>query len=144
MSILISLQTDLLATHPAISAESQLTSDEILVVSHTSDAAPRLESVSKSTQYEVSTGVACVISRIADAPYSYAEFILASDVKQIAIENINGRLWRTQWDFFAEFLEKGVIRSARLFGGLLHRESDVEIATNCCQAILQASPPLTT
>ena len=38
---------------------------------------------------------------------------------------------------FADFLEKGVIRRARVHAAVLPRENDVELAIECCRAIEQ-------
>jgi hypothetical protein len=49
-----------------------------------------------------------------------------------------------QWTLFAEFLEKGVIRRARLHSAFLRREHDLDIAAACCVTIERDSLPLTT
>jgi hypothetical protein len=49
-----------------------------------------------------------------------------------------------QWQLFSEFLEKGVIRRARVHGAFLRREGDVETAAACCDALERESLPLTT
>jgi hypothetical protein len=49
-----------------------------------------------------------------------------------------------EWRLFAEFLEKGVIRRARIHGAIVPRDNDVEIAAACCKAIDGLELPLTT
>ena len=44
----------------------------------------------------------------------------------------------------ADFLEKGVIRRARVHAAVLPRENDVELALECCRAIENRPLPLTT
>ncbi len=48
-----------------------------------------------------------------------------------------------KWELFADFLEKGVIRRARVYGVLLPREDDIELALECCAAVQQIPLPLT-
>ena len=42
-----------------------------------------------------------------------------------------------EWHLFADFLEKGVIRRARVHAALLPRENDFELAVECCRAMEQ-------
>ena len=49
-----------------------------------------------------------------------------------------------EWRLFAEFLEKGVIRRARVHGAIVPRKNDIEIAAACCRAIDGLELPLTT
>jgi hypothetical protein len=49
-----------------------------------------------------------------------------------------------EWRLFGEFLEKGVIRRARLHAAVLPRENDIETAAACCAAIDSLELPLTT
>jgi hypothetical protein len=48
------------------------------------------------------------------------------------------------WRLFGSFLEKGVIRRARLRADLLPREHDVAMATRCLAAFRDSAIPLTT
>ncbi len=54
----------------------------------------------------------------------------------------NGAI-QSQWELFAEFLEKGVIRRARLQSLFVPRENDVQLVAECCQAIEHRPLPLT-
>jgi hypothetical protein len=49
-----------------------------------------------------------------------------------------------EWRLFSEFLEKGVIRRARVHAAILPRQNDLEIAAACCAAIDRLELPLTT
>jgi hypothetical protein len=78
------------------------------------------------------------------APISYVEIVQAADVRQISFGPAGeGRLLAV-WQLFEEFLEKGVIRRARIHGALVPRKNDIEVALACCQEIEQIPLPLTT
>jgi hypothetical protein len=45
---------------------------------------------------------------------------------------------------FSEFLEKGVIRKARVHSAFIERAKDIQIAAACCETIERSALPLTT
>ena len=49
----------------------------------------------------------------------------------------------SKWELFSEFLEKGVIRRARL-QAMFVPEDDVQLVAECCQSIAERPLPLTT
>jgi hypothetical protein len=48
-----------------------------------------------------------------------------------------------EWHLFSDFLEKGVIRRARVYGVLLPRKNDIELALECCSKFERSPLPLT-
>jgi hypothetical protein len=68
----------------------------------------------------------------------------ASDFQSLRIQSDDACNSSARWTLFAEFLEKGVIRRARLHSAFLSRENDLHFAAACCDAIQRDSLPLTT
>jgi hypothetical protein len=68
----------------------------------------------------------------------------ASDFQRLTVEFDSDSGCRTRWELFAEFLEKGVIRRARLQTALLDRQHDLEAAAVCCRRFHERPLPLTT
>lgn len=121
LSLLVSVQTHLLDTCPRIAVTTQLPAEELIQV-----------------------GEGCLLWRLADGELSYAEMMLSSDYRELKIQPGSQRMHSASWELFAEFLEKGVIRKARLKAVLLPRENDVALAKGCYEALSQQPLPLTT
>ena len=66
-----------------------------------------------------------------------------TDFRQLAIDHDKSTIG-SRWQLFGEFLEKGVIRRARLQSLFLPRENDVQLAAEACQSIERRPLPLTT
>jgi hypothetical protein len=143
LSLLVSVQTHLLDTCPRIGIGSQLACTETLSVSAGEGKNIRAELLKSDAAIQTSTGACCIVRRLADVPISYAEIMPASDFRKVAVWRDDGR-WHVEWELFADFLEKGVIRRARLQSAFLPRADDVQLAAACCEAIEQRPLPLTT
>jgi hypothetical protein len=133
MSLLVSVQTPLLDTHPKISVASQIPSSELYLVSVGSDRAITTAGAS-----------CCIVWRLLTAPLSYVEFMPATDFQQVTCSPSTRGTFYAEWHLFSEFLEKGVIRRARVHGALLPRKNDIELAIECCSEFEHSPPPLTT
>jgi hypothetical protein len=141
ISLLVSLQTHLLDTVPQIGVASALDCEELLLVSAGRGARPVVEQIGPSTKIGA-TGDCCIVFRLRDAPLSYVEIVPAGDFHDVRpIETQRGAA--LEWRLFSEFLEKGVIRRARLHAAVLPRENDTENAAACCAAIDSLELPLT-
>jgi hypothetical protein len=143
-SLLVSVQTHLLETWPRISVESNLHSDEVMVVSPQSTGeTSRLLSPGDHVFYP-SASMGCIVMRLAGSKLSYVEIMPPSDYRELRINwNADGPC-HVEWLLFADFLEKGVIWRARLQSLLVPRENDVALANACCRANDQRPLPLTT
>jgi hypothetical protein len=75
---------------------------------------------------------------------SYIEIVLQSDVHAIEFEPTAAEGCFLKWRLFSEFLEKGVIRRARVHAVLLPHAGDTELAIECCLAAGDSPLPLTT
>jgi hypothetical protein len=88
----------------------------------------------------------CLIARLPDGETSYMECVSASDFQQawVSPANEEAKVAKLEWLLFHEFLEKGVIRRARVHMLFLPRENDVLLAAACCRALETRPLPLTT
>ena len=86
----------------------------------------------------------CVLQRLVGGPVSYAEIMPASDFRELTIQYISDGACQTSWELFADFLEKGVIRRARIQSVFMPRNNDQAIALAICKEIDHQRLPLTT
>jgi hypothetical protein len=143
VSLLVSVQTHLLDTVPQIGVESRLPCDETLLVSMSGGARPKATSIDPSQTIRPTNEDCCIVSRVKGLPLSYVEIMPAVDFHAVRLRP-EGNGVAIEWRLFAEFLEKGVIRRARVHSAFLPRENDIEIAAACCNAIDGLELPLTT
>ncbi len=143
LSLLVSVQTHLLDTWPRIGISSQLACNEILYVTSSGGAAEGAESVHNRT-FRPPTGVACILRRLNDVPMSYAEMMPATDFRELTLRRDSQSICHAEWELFGDFLEKGVIRRARLQTAFLSQPNDVQLALASCAAMEQRPLPLTT
>jgi hypothetical protein len=143
-SLLVSVQTHLLDTRPRIAAESRFRCDEIWQLKDGGDGDGSAEQLAPGAAIHCRGRYCCIVRRWNDEPVSYAEIMMANDFRDVAfIRDAPSDECRLKWTLFSEFMEKGVIRRARLVGVFLPRENDVELAANCCEALERAPLPLT-
>ncbi|MEX2316875.1 MAG: hypothetical protein WD669_06975 [Pirellulales bacterium] len=135
LSLIVSVQTDLLDSHPQIRVTTRLAADELI-----EHRALSIEHPASSIEHPAS----CLLWRLAGGKLSYAEIVPESDFRQLTVERDADGVASVHWDLFAEFLEKGVIRRARIQGAFLPRQDDIELAAACCRAIDRRALPLTT
>ncbi|HEX4415619.1 MAG TPA: hypothetical protein VH107_18445 [Lacipirellulaceae bacterium] len=143
MSLLVSVQTQLLDTHPKIIVASAVPSSELYYVSLGGGQAPRIELIKSDPTYGPSGGSCCIVRRLLTAPLSYVEFMPSTDFQQLKCSSGPRGKAFVQWHLFSEFLEKGVIQRARVHGALLPSENDIQMAIECCSAFMNSPLPLT-
>jgi len=141
LSLLISVETHRLDTWPRITVSSKLACRELLEVY---PATGTSESLHANQTIRPSTTSCCVLHRLADLPISYAEIMPANDFRELTVRQVAGGGYQAEWQLFADFLEKGVIRRARLQSAFLPRENEAGLALACCAAMEQRPLPLTT
>jgi hypothetical protein len=142
ISLLVSVQTHLLDTVPQIAVSSALNCDELLLLPLNRGSGPIVEQIEPSKKTISATTDCCIVFRLRDAPLSYVEIMPTGDFHDVRVHETPGGS-ALEWRLFAEFLEKGVIRRARLHAAVLARENDVENAAACCAAIHNLELPLT-
>jgi hypothetical protein len=144
VTVLLSVHTHLLDTWPRISVESNVDTDELLFIRWNGEANHSMEHLNADCSIEAAGVFTCVIHRLAKTALSYAELLPATDFRQLQVWTDEDGTLRTRWNLFAEFLEKGVIRRARVHSAFLSRENDVELARQFCEVVARESLPLTT
>jgi len=143
-SLLVSVQTHLLDTWPRISVSSRLPTDETLQVTTDRGHGASCHPLHDGQELSPSTDACCILRRLTSIPVSYVEFMPASDFCVATVRGDEEVGPQVKWELFAEFLEKGVIRRARLETAFVPRAYDVELAAACCEAIERCALPLTT
>ncbi len=143
MSLLVSVQTHLLDTLPKIVISSEIPSVETHLIAFREDAEAEIVPIESDRTLSPSGAVNCTLRRLHSTPISYAEIVPATDFRQLRFHRSSTGEMSAKWELFADFLEKGVIRRARVYGVLLPREGDIELALECCAAVQQIPLPLT-
>jgi hypothetical protein len=143
-SLLVSVQTHLLDTVPQIAVASQVPCDETLLISVSDGAQPTAMRIDRAQTISSKNEDCCIVWRLKDVPLSYAEIMPAGDFHAVSVRNEGKGAAAFEWRLFDEFLEKGVIRRARVHAAILPRDNDVAIAAACCKAIDGLRLPLTT
>jgi hypothetical protein len=145
LSLLVSIQTNLLDTHPRVCVATELPAAEVLQLS-TGAGCQVNATVLKSQTCSITSDAATtgMLWQLPGGQLSYVEIAEANDFRQLVIERDDRGICRAEWALFAEFLEKGVIRRARLQAAFLPRENDAERAAELCRSLESRPLPLTT
>ena len=143
LSLLVSVQTHLLDTCPRFGVGSHLACSETVQVTAGEGKRLQAQPLTSNGSVPKSAGPCCIVRRLADLPISYAEIMPASDFRNVTVWRDDAGCY-VEWELFADFLEKGVIRRARLQSAFLPRENDLQLAADCCEALEQCRLPLTT
>jgi hypothetical protein len=122
VELIVSVQTSLLESRPALDVRSELAADELFaldergaLVGHETTEGRPLEKAA----------AACSLARLSDAATSYVQMLHPATVAESHVERRSGgRLWLDHRLFFPADLEKGVILRARLRGIFLPRPGD--------------------
>src|SRR5262249_15616067 len=130
---------------PRVDVQSRLTAEQLLILNLRDDSHVRTELLPDGEHtFRPDKSATGLLWRLADRPVSYVEVIEESDFRELHIcRRANGEC-ESRWQLFAEFLEKGVIRRARVHAAFLPREGDVESAAAFCRAVGKSALPLTT
>ena len=120
LSLIVSVETSLLDSRPLVEVCTELPAEEVLPLDQRG-----------------------VLYRLPGAEISYAELSAPGEFQNLRLERQEQTFRTSRWKFFAHFLEKGVIRRARLRGVFLPREDDVARADACYEELLIAELPLT-
>lgn len=144
LALVVSIQTDLLDTHPRIDVRSNLTAEEVLLICVSGDEMLVDSHVEGVQAIDPRASAYAIVWRFEDGTPSYAEIMPTTDFRQLAVERLSTGEFQSRWELFAEFLEKGVIRRARLQSLFVPRENDVQLVAECCRAIESQPLPLTT
>lgn len=143
LSLLVSVQTPLLDTYPRISVASEIPPGEVLLLSRDETGGNSLETVRGARVVREPAATSCVLVRPKESEFTYAEIAVPGDFHELHLRSHDASA-STEWRLFSEFLEKGVIRRARIHAVLLPRVDDVDLAAACCESAKHMELPLTT
>lgn len=143
LSLLVSIQTDLLDTHPLVRVTSQLSAEEVLLLGVGESGKTSAVPVRGRQTIRPATSPTAILWRLPGGQLSLVELAEPNDFRQLAVEHAGG-VCRSEWELFAEFLEKGVIRRAQIHAAILPRENDIALATKLCRNLASRPLPLTT
>ena len=145
IGLLVSVQTQLLDTHPLVNAMSTLPSADAHIISLCDDGEANADEISTTQRrYNSEWGDCCLLRRLPDCGISFAEFMPATDFRRLHVSSEPNGLCSSRWELFSDFLEKGVIRKAQLQVALLDIGNDIEVAAEWCRKIRAQPLPLTT
>jgi len=143
LSLLVSLQTQLLDTRPQISVVSRAPTAELMQIAMNEGGKASVKPIGSEECWYPTGASCCVIRRLPNTSFSYIEVIASSDFCEATVSSNDDGTASVTWHLFSEFLEKGVIRRARVNAALLPAEKDIELAIECCAAIEHFPLPLT-
>lgn len=143
IEVIVSAQTHLLDSRPALAVVSSVAASEVLSVCG-DDASLAPLGFSSTGRIEFSVADPCnrFLLRPEGADFSYLEIVHPSDFAGSTLEQ-RGDTIRLVHRLFPDRLEKGVIRRGRVCGLFLPRANDVAAAIDAYRAMLDAPLPLT-
>jgi len=142
VSTIVSVQTDLLDTHPVIELSCELPADEVSLL-----ATDKLDDAPTAAQLPTTLPEfylpQLVLFRLKNTNITYAEAIDPSDFCGLSLTRTSAGHVRCTWRLFLHFLEKGVIRRSRLWSALVPRDNDAVHAAASFRDFLASELPLT-
>jgi hypothetical protein len=148
----LSMQTDRLDSTPTCAIASQVAGpSEVLHAGNESAAESSEPWVSldthagSSASFHAAEGRPCALFRPEGVEWSYLEMLYPGDFTSAQCGPVSPPAGvQIRWRLFAESLEKGVIRRARLRGFVIPRANDLEVAERLWMDFLVSELPLTT
>ena len=144
LEVLVAIQTHLLDTRPAISIATSVLSEDRIWIAVSGEGQTEVTALGQTGPRLLGSTATCVIQRLPKLPLSYVEIVPTTDCCALAVVVKGRESLALEWRLFSDFLEKGVIRKARVFAAILPTANDIELAIECCAAIEQSPLPLTT
>jgi hypothetical protein len=133
----LSVQTDLLQSHPQAHVSSQVPARQAFYSQRDGSWQPVEQTA------DLQADVARPLLVIRGEGWSYVEMAFPGDFVRAQIR-AEPQQFRSDWELFAEHLEKGVIRRARLRGLFVPPDNDLEVAASQFARFLDSPLPLTT
>jgi hypothetical protein len=142
ISTIVSVQTDLLDTHPVIELSCELPANEVsLLATANLDDAPTAAQLPTTLPEFYSPPL--LLLRLKNTSVTYAEAIDPSDFCGLSLTRTSDGRVRCTWRLFLHFLEKGVIRRSRLWSAIVPRANDATRAAASFRDFLASELPLT-
>ena len=143
LACIVSVQTDLLDTHPVMEVTCEVSAKEVLLLS-TDDLSAKPVPAIVPSSLPRHVGAQLVLLRLSGTSFTYAEAIDPSDYCGVELSRSDRGGLRLTWRLFSHFLEKGVIRRGRLCSMLVPRDNDAHHAVRCYRNFVASELPLTT
>lgn len=143
VACIVSVQTDLLDTHPVMEVTCEVSAEEALLLS-TDDLSAKPIPATLPSLLPRQAGAQLVLLRLSGTRFTYAEAIDPSDYCGVELSRSDRGRLRLTWQLFSHFLEKGVIRRGRLCSMLVPRDNDAQHAVQFFRDFLASELPLTT
>ena len=142
VQMILSVQTDLLDSHPEASVNSFAIESRLFHAASLQSGAFR--EISDSAMYEGDAGREHVfVFRNEALDLSYAQMVHPSDFVAAQVQVSESRPPLLSATLFPESLEKGVIRRARISGWFLPAENDLAVAVKLAKQFVNEPLPLT-
>lgn len=141
----MAVQTCLLDSDPTLSAFTEASADEVLVLAANGqdwEAVDLTAAGESACELSAEEFAGVFVFRLSDCDLSYAELVFPSDFQGAALHS-QGDSVALRYQLFPEFLEKGVIRKGRIWAVLMERSYDLDGAQGCFEQLAAAPPPLT-
>jgi hypothetical protein len=148
LSLIISVETDTLGSQPLIEIQSNLAANEAICLKSVGQTSPHAETLT-CRGFEVSGNAephapVGILYRLPGGQFSLLELTHPTDFRSLCVKQESGGTWSTEWKLLGQFLEKGVIRRARLQATILPRRNDINLAVDCCSEFTASEIPLST
>ncbi|MDP6466679.1 MAG: hypothetical protein QF918_03010 [Pirellulaceae bacterium] len=137
---IVSAQTELSDSHPALTVRSLLPPGDVLTMTASGDRTFRPLALDRD---DSATSDGAVLIRFDSDEISFLEMVHPSDDCGVTIKRTSGQLV-TYYPILTEQLEKGVIRRSRIRGMFLPRENDSSFASELYAQFASSPTPLTT
>jgi hypothetical protein len=145
LELILSIQTSLLNSDPALTVETTLAANEVSQLAHLDGfdfvdlpipSAPKL--------VDAQFGAGCFVLRPAGGSLTYIEMVHPADFRQSTLERVdqNGPV-RLSHRLFAERLEKGVILRSRIRAIFATADANLATIARAYQEFAASDPPLT-
>lgn len=148
LSLIVSVETDTLGSQPQIEVRSNLAANEAIYLKTVGVISPRAETLADGGLEVVGNGEPCMLGgilyRLPGGQFSLLELTHPTDFHSLHVQRETRGTWSTEWQLLGQFLEKGVIRRARMQAVILPRQNDINLAAECCSAFTTSDIPLST
>lgn len=144
LDVMLSIHTSLLDSHPQLIAVTTVpTSPTLRLIDAAAASWQSLDvAAGRGQLLEPSNGCGCVVVRVPNAPWSYAEMIHPADFRSDRWTACGPDSAELHHGLFPQTLEKGVLVRARMRGAWVTRDNDLEAAAACYAAFAAGEPPL--
>lgn len=146
LDVVLSIHTSLLDSHPQLTVATTLPKSPAFRLTDSASASWQSLDIAAGREQvlEPATGCGCVVLRVPGETWSYAEMVHPADFRSDRCVDCCPDRLQLRHSLFPQTLEKGVLVRARVRGGWVARDGDLETAAACYAAFSADEPPLGT